>query len=67
MKNKSGKSFASYYTEYLNNHRHYVGRHVMDFIKAIVKAMIIVSVVVAFYYWMYKLVQFVLHLFGIKI
>lgn len=66
MKN-NGKSFALYHSEYLSNHKYYVRRHVMDFIKFIVKAAVIVGIAVAFYWGMYKLLQLVLHLFGIKI
>jgi hypothetical protein len=67
MKNKTGKSFALYYFEYLSNHKYYVRRHVMDFIKALIKAVIIVGIAVVFYWGVYKLLQFTLHLFGIKI
>lgn len=66
MKN-NGKSFALYHTEYLSNHKYYVRRRVMDYIKFIVKAIIIVGIAVAFYWCIYKLVQFILLYFGIKI
>jgi hypothetical protein len=66
MKN-NGKSFALYYSEYLSNHKYYVRRHVMGYIKALIKAVIIVGIAVVFYWGVFKLVQYILHLYGIKI